>query len=236
MAKGPYVTPEIEHFIADIYEGNPQIKPSEARKSLLAVMRERGLNESFGSDFPSPSTVSKELKSLRERNEARSPESKGLDKPWSVTAMAESDIPPETLPVILKLWLQFPELMTIRIVRWIGRLYYVFKEQMPLSMKGIPEDKRAKDDNWLFLLLLYAGLYAHHEKVIELVGYPSTYEDASVLWRRDAELAGDEELADKLSEGLGDFPDFHLLRKTDKKLWPTTPLYERIRTEVNNER
>ena len=232
MAKGPYLIPRIENILRDIYLANRQIKPKEARESLLEAMKREELDQTFGSNFPSISTVSKELKGLRDKDAARSPESKGLDAPWNVVAMAKYDIPPEVLPIILKLWSQImekaPELatevLTIRIARWIGRLYYVFKEQMPLFLKGIPEDKRAKADNWLIFLLLYAGLYAHHEKVIELVGYPSTYEDASALWWRDAELAGNEELADKLREGLGDFPDFHLLRKVDKRLWPITTL------------
>jgi len=243
MAKGPHLTGRVKELLANIYLADRQVTPSKARELLLKNMRAEGLDEMFGSDYPDISTISKRLKALREIDEQRSSQSKGLDEPWSIAAMADYDIPPETLPVILKVWSTVLSLvfrdsggdndlelatdyMTVRLAQWIARLYYVFREQMPLFMKGIPEDKLTNPDSWLIYLLLYAVKYAQYERLIELIGYPSKSEVVTVLWPLDAELAGNKDLADKLGEGLGGFPDFRLLSKLDmskldKGLWPT---------------
>ena len=93
MAKGPYLTPKIKRLTAQIYSEDHQIKPTKARESLLKKMKAEGLDEIFGSNFPSVSTVSKHLKEYRDKDEARSLESKGLDKPWSTFSLREYQKP-----------------------------------------------------------------------------------------------------------------------------------------------
>jgi len=199
MAKGPYLISRIKDILQEIYLANKQIKPTEARKDLLEVMKREGLNKIFGSTFPSPSTVSKELKKVRDKDAERPPALKELDKPWSIIAMPKHDIPPETLPVILKVWAYLEKnsdsedrkewltkIMTIRVARWIARLYYVFMEQF--GGKQPLEPPLSSDDS--LLLFVLAAEYAHLERIVELMDYyPNNYEDMLMLWKPDIELA-----------------------------------------------
>ncbi len=127
MAKGPHLTDRIKQMIAEIYVADHQIKPSRAQEELLKKMKADGLNQIFGSNYPSRSTVSKELKSLRERDEARSPKSQGLDEPWTIGSLSEYPIPSDVLPRLFPIWLHRQEdpkspLLTIREARWIAQL------------------------------------------------------------------------------------------------------------------
>jgi hypothetical protein len=162
--------------------------------------------------LPLPSTVEKEI-SKCDVNESE------LDKPWSIVAigtMGKNDIPSEALPAILEIWSRVYELsirekrpeliarrMTIRIARWIGRLYHVFKDGMPLGMEEIPQDKRADPDYWLDGLYLYAVICACYERVTELIGeYPNTYDDLQPYWLFDAELAGSQRLSNRIKKDV----------------------------------
>jgi len=96
-------------------------------------MKAEGLHEIFGPSFPSISTVSKELKSLRNNDEARSPESKGLDQPWSLGCLANREyyIPAEALPLVMtahKKRLAKNDVLPVREALWIGRLYKVIDD------------------------------------------------------------------------------------------------------------
>jgi len=127
MAKGAYLTPRIKELITQTYLDDRQIRPTEARKLLLKRMKAEGLHEIFGPNFPSISTVSKELKSLRERDEARSPKSQGLDEPWTIGSLSEYPISSDVLPRLFPIWLHRQEdptspLLTIREARWIAQL------------------------------------------------------------------------------------------------------------------
>jgi len=127
MAKGAYLTPRIKELITQTHLDDRQIRPIEARKLLLKRMKAEGLHEIFGPNFPSISTVSKELKSLRERDEARSPKSQGLDEPWTIGSLSEYPIPSDVLPRLFPIWLHRQEdptspPLTIREARWIAQL------------------------------------------------------------------------------------------------------------------
>ena len=135
MAKGPYLTRKIKELIANIYFDDRQIKPAKARELLLKRMRAEGLDEIFGSNFPSVSTVSKELKGCRDKDEARSPESKELDKPWSIGRIAAEgyDIPPESIPTLLELQEYRANLrlrFTVRDAWWASRLLPLIKPRV----------------------------------------------------------------------------------------------------------
>jgi len=159
MAKGAYLPGEIKGMIHRIYVDNRQIRPSEARKKLLAEMEHR-LSENvrayLGENYPAVSTVSKELKELRRIDEARSPESKGLDQPWSISVLTEYPIPAEALPIVLHLWVWKRETLghdfTVREAQWASRLYTLVKS---MSIK---------------FLMVILGMYANAERISELTG------------------------------------------------------------------
>lgn len=127
MAKGPHLTDRIKQMIAEIYVADHQIRPGRAQEELLKRMKAEGLDEIFGSNYPSRSTVSKELKSLRERDEARSPKSQGLDEPWTIGSLSEYPIPSDVLPRLFPIWLTNQENpasppLSVREARWIAQL------------------------------------------------------------------------------------------------------------------
>jgi uncharacterized protein YciI len=144
MAKGAYVTPRIKELLAQIYIGNRSIRSTEAHRLLLQKMKAEGLDEIFGPNFPGISTVSKELKSLRQKDEARSPQSQGLDAPWtigSVGPLLKYPIPPDAMPVVMAISTKSREIserqgphykvltpLTIRQAQWIARLYKIIDD------------------------------------------------------------------------------------------------------------
>jgi hypothetical protein len=146
MAKGSYVTPKIKELLGQIYVGNRQIRPGDAHRLLLNKMKAVHLDEIFGPSFPSISTVSKELKSLRQKDEARSSESQGLDEPWTIASvgpLSKYPIPAEAMPAVMAIYKKAPIVsrkvtpegqvvyrtlessreLTIREAQWIARLY-----------------------------------------------------------------------------------------------------------------
>lgn len=188
MAKGAYLTPRIRELITRLYLDDRQIRPIEAHKLLLQKMKAEGLHEIFGPSFPSISTVSKELKSLREKDEARSPESKGLDEPWTIGSLSEYPIPPDVLPRLFPIWLHRREdptspLLTIREARWI------------VQLSGMTEDME--------LLETMAEWCAEDELIAELTNAPTPelcY--PGVTLHRYARLTGmpDDELTEHYKE------------------------------------
>jgi hypothetical protein len=165
MAKGPYLTDRIRHMVAEAYRADPQIKPGRAQEELLQRMKAEGLNEIFGPNYPSRSAVSKELKSLRKKDEARPPELKGLDQPWSLSCLAKREyhIPPEAIPVVMFIcedhFRKFKQHLTIRQVLWMARLYKIIDDPLALEnfalmyelsewfdwISGNPTDNRSAD-------------------------------------------------------------------------------------------
>ena len=127
--------------MAEIYDANPQIKPTAAQQLILKKMQAEGLHETFGRDYPGVSTVSKELKRLRDIDAARSTESKGLDVEWTIQSLSKYPIAPDALPSVLNAWFETQSLksefrqvpsMTIRQARWVARLYCVIKDTKAL--------------------------------------------------------------------------------------------------------
>lgn len=188
MAKGPHLTDGIKQMIAEIYVADHQIKPGRAQEELLKSMKAEGLNEIFGSNYPSRSTVSKELKSLRERDEARSPKSQGLDEPWTIGSLSEYPIPSDVLPRLFPIWLHCQEdpkspLLTIRQARWIAQLSSMtddvellrFMAEMCAEWELIGElTKTPQLSSPTTILYIYARLTEmeqkelkeHHEKIL----------------------------------------------------------------------
>ncbi|MBA7710823.1 hypothetical protein ES703_119770 [subsurface metagenome] len=94
------------------------------------------------------------------------------DNPWSVSTLADYDIPAEALPAVMQAWakaLEDDKPLTIRQAKWVARLHCAL----------------AKIDG----LIDKAREYASREKAIKLTGpYPGKPQNMSWLWYGDALL------------------------------------------------
>lgn len=138
MAKGAYLTRRIKNLITKIYMDNPSCGPTKAREELLKKMKEEGLEKIFGTDFPSVSSVSKQLKEYRDRDEERPPELKELDKPWTFSSLAKHPIAPEAIPLLVSIYEKClledasgEWEVSIREALWIGRLHKIIELYKP---------------------------------------------------------------------------------------------------------
>lgn len=131
--------------------------------------------EAKGRPSPTIETMEKIISKMRNQRDSQ-------DNPWSVAALAYYDIPPEVLPVVMKVWakaLRCDITLTIRQVKWIARLSCILsnEEQLIVSALG----------------------YAAREKAIQLTGaYPDKSENMRWLWFGDAitylDMTGDDSL------------------------------------------
>jgi len=164
MPKGPYLTPQIKKLIADIYIEDCNVGPTEARKELLERMKAKDLDKYFGSEYPSVSAVSKELKELRKKDEARSTRAKGLDEPWWLLRLATYDISPEAIPYIIRIQTAQIEVgftLTIREARWIAWLSHLVDTPKLRRKLGV--------DIVDYVLMALARRYARSERIYELL-------------------------------------------------------------------
>jgi hypothetical protein len=191
MAKGPYLTDKIREMIAEIYRADPGVKPLKAQEKLLERMKVQGLNEIFGSNYPSRSTVSVELKSLRKNNEARLPDSKSLDELWWLGCLRQSGISAEAMPIVMAVYrralgvsreitregqvayrrLENSKELTIREAQWIAKLYKVIDD---------PD-----------LLWDWAWLYARQEWLAEVTGEPFFFPEFDLELMENPQYARD---------------------------------------------
>jgi hypothetical protein len=162
MAKGPIVTPEIEAFIASIYQKHPKWKALEVRNEVSFLLRKS--DPKLPASWPSLSTVQKILATIRKsmKETPMYPE----DKPWSMGTLNEYPIPPDVLPSVLKVWksnddmvhkfgmdkLAFDPTLTIRQAKWAGRLAHII------------------DD--IRVLANFAIFYATTERIYQYLGKP----------------------------------------------------------------
>jgi len=181
MAKGAHLTEEVKNLIAQIHIEHPDWGPTKIRKKLLKDLKKRGLDKNFGSNWPGVSAVAIQLKDIRDIENTRlgiDPE----DRPWSVLALADYDIPPEALPVVMNAWakaLVEDSPLTIRQVKWIVRLYCIYPGLKDINLKHINMN----------YLTVRASEYADREKAIKLTGaYPEKPQNMRWLWFGDAWL------------------------------------------------
>lgn len=133
MSRGPHLTEEVKRHIAEIHLEHPDWKVAKVRERLLESEVYR-LN--YGPDWPSVSAVGKAMRK-QERNKAnRPPQTKRLDEPWNTASLDGHPIPPDTLPVVLKVWKAYVEKgrnLTIRQAKWVSRLSYVVSDTEELA-------------------------------------------------------------------------------------------------------
>lgn len=177
MAKGAYLTPRIKNLIAKIYLEHRDYGPTKAREELLKKMKEEGLEKIFGTDFPSVSSVSKQLKEYHDRDEERLPESKELDKPWSFSSLAKYPIAPEAIPLVVSIYEKclmedaprewFP---SIREALWTGRLHKIIELYQPRHI--LPDVRDA----------IQEAIIGGRERPIELKEKNPTNQELALAW------------------------------------------------------
>lgn len=153
MAKNPLITDEVKRVIAKIYLKHPDWRAKEIRDGVEAQLHEQNPRSKPG--WPGLSAVQKELTKQRKTDEARPPESKRLDEPWSLSSLTKCSIPPEAMPIVMSVYkkrLAEKDPLLIREALWIARLYNIVD----------PPD----------LVWDWAFLYALEEMVSEDLGKP----------------------------------------------------------------
>ena len=154
-------------------------------------------------DWPGLSLVQKELAKIRKRDAERSPESKGLDRPWSIGTFFEHTMPPEVIPLLLQIQADRREAdftMSVRQARWIAVLRQVIVTSE--VVKNLDMDAKKT------VIQSVAFAYAMREEISELTG---TLLDTSDL---DDVLAKGELLLLVGLQGLRDY--FNLPPKSAK--------------------
>jgi len=168
MAKNPLITNEVRKVIANIYLEHSDWRAKEIRDAVEARLHK--INPRSKPGWPGLSAVQKELTKQRKTDDARPPESKALDQPWSLGKITERDLPIESIPVILGIQeyrrLKGKEPLTIRQAWWLSRIYSVISQPEVLSTAEV--------------LLFWARVYASSERIAELT---KTERDTSDLDR-----------------------------------------------------
>jgi hypothetical protein len=158
MSKGPKIKDWIKWYIGT-EAGKNRAEPRDS----VAQRIEEFLKDK--ESVPSRDTLNKMISSARNSNDSE-------DNPWSVLALADYDIPPEALPIVMNAWVKAlvdDAPLTIRQVKWIARLYCILG-----NIDG---------------LIVRASEYASREKAIKLTGaYPDKPQDMRWLWFGDAFL------------------------------------------------
>ncbi len=154
MAKGPKITDEVIKLIAQIYLEYPNWRAKEIQSEVSARLYKA--NPRLNPDWPGLSAVQKELTEIRKRDAVRQPESKKIDKRWSISTLAEFNIPPEAIPKVFQIQQNRKDAekpLTIREAMWAGRLHMLIEDIGKLS--------------------LLAASYALMERVCELADIPN---------------------------------------------------------------
>jgi hypothetical protein len=161
MSKASRISPSVRSII---YKAALDEKEKDRR--LLAVEIQEKLSKLDIRAIPVEETLQKMISWAR--NNSNDPE----DSPWSVSALADYDIPAVALPVVMNAWakaLVEDKPITIRQVKWVARLYCILGNIDGLIIKALE--------------------YANREKAIKLTGtYPDKPQNMRHLWFGDAFL------------------------------------------------
>lgn len=186
MSHGLWLQDDVKGLIKEIFLANRHISAPKAREELLKRMKAKGLDYTYGSDYPRISTVANQLRKLRDQDAARTDGSKALDEPWSFGSLAQHPIPPEAMSVLVSIYwrsLGEDDHITIREALWIARLCEVvrFGYQRQMAMFADPDSKNTRlairygtipenyrDIKFEDVLLDWGYVYAQHELWSEL--------------------------------------------------------------------
>lgn len=117
--RGPRISPEVQRLIRE------QALLSTKKRTELAEELETMI-EAKGWPSPTIETMEKIISKIRNQRDSQ-------DAPWSVTTLAEYEIPPEALPTVLEVWQKTQEWnwikpLSIREAKWVSRLSYAIKD------------------------------------------------------------------------------------------------------------
>lgn len=132
MAKGPIVTTEVEAFIASVYQKHLKWKAKEVHNEVSHILHKQDSKLPHG--WPSLSTVQKVLATVR-KNMKETPVDP-QDNPWSMGTLDQYPIPPEAIPVVLRVWkfrFENNASFMIRDAKWVARLSGVIADTQKLS-------------------------------------------------------------------------------------------------------
>jgi len=179
--RGPKISREVRQLIISQAIHDSKTMP---RRALAVRLQE--LIERMGEVSPTEDTLARMI------SEARNKQPSELEKPWSIGACAQYNIPHGMIPILIKIQkLKAVEdeegslgEITIREARWIARLY-------PAAEPVISELTFSNDRQLLWLLFI-ASSYAQRERVSEQINeqYPNT-SDLDILY-----FAGEDFLSD----------------------------------------
>lgn len=158
--RGPQIKDTaVEVLIAEVHQKHPKWKAPKVRNEVSLVLRKN--NSKLPTSWPSLSAVQKVLAIVRRKIKEHPilPQ----DKPWSTAMLNKASpnnednypIPPEALPMVLKVWksrIEKGEGFTIREAKWTARFSFL-----------------EKDIEKLYFL---ASRHARTELMFELVGHP----------------------------------------------------------------
>ncbi len=162
--RGPKISNEVRQLII-----GQAIYDSKTMPRRALAVRLQDLIERMGEVSPTEDTLARMI------SEARNKQPSELEKPWSIGACVYYNIPPDIIPILVRLQkLKAADEegssgeITIREARWIARLYPAAK---PLSSKIA-----ISSDRGLWWLYFIARGYVQRERVSEQMNeqYPNT--------------------------------------------------------------
>jgi hypothetical protein len=174
MSKASHLTKEIHTEVNRILIEHPEWRRFPSRVHSEFHAKNPGLHVKYGedSDWPGEDAIGKYMRKLPHKLEELLDTG---DKPWSLISAEDYPIPPEALPVVLRVWahsLRKKRPLTERQAIWVSRLCCVFDGK---SMSSLWEA---------------AVAVAYHEKVFKVDDHPATEEGMAWYWATDANLYG----------------------------------------------
>ena len=136
MPKGPLITEAVEILIASVYEEHPKWTAMQVQPRVGTLLKKH--QPTLPPDWPGLNSVQKTLAILRKRSREEDP----LGKPWSIGVSAGNGIPPDAIPVILKVWESWEQANaagqrrdldsrpSIREAQWVSRLCHVIRDDV----------------------------------------------------------------------------------------------------------
>lgn len=134
----PRQADEVERLIARVCTEHPEwlAKPQKIQQEVIRQLPDR-LKVWGGPNWPGKSAIQNRLKRIRPKFENRPPEVEQLDMPWSVGCLAKYDMPPDALPIVMRIYeerlREEEQRFTIREALWIARLHKTIDDPTALE-------------------------------------------------------------------------------------------------------
>jgi hypothetical protein len=140
------ISPQTRKFIID-----SALKSNEPREYLATKLQER--ISAQGEMAPSEDTLKKMI------SKAHNSGSSTEDYIWHLDSFAECPVPADALPLILEIQKDIDKNLSIRLVKWLTRIYLTLKGRQFLKENEL---------FYRFYCYLWASIYADREKISEI--------------------------------------------------------------------